>query len=248
MKRPRVAIFDFAGCEGCQLQIVNMEEEILDLLTVIDPVQWREAMSESSDAFDVAIVEGSITRPADEQRLRDIRATATTLVALGACATTGGVNALKNRFDMDEVRRCVYGDRAGMAHLETAPARALHDVVEVDVEIHGCPIDAAEFASVLKALLTGRRPARPADPVCVECKRRETVCRYAYGEICLGPITRAGCHAWCPANGVACFGCRGWVDRPNLSAAQAAVREHGLSEDDLREKMALFGSAQEPAP
>jgi sulfhydrogenase subunit delta len=187
MAKPRVAIFDFACCEGCQLQIVNLEEEILDLISVVEMVEWREAMSEHSNEYDVAIIEGSITRPEDEERIQIIRSRAKVLIALGACATMGGVNKLKNNFDLAEVKRCVYGRDAGMPHLETGMTKAVEEVVEVDFRIEGCPIERKEFAAIMRAILSGKRPDIPDYPVCVECKAKENVCRWEYGEICIGP-------------------------------------------------------------
>ncbi|MCK5000524.1 MAG: hypothetical protein KAS23_13360, partial [Anaerohalosphaera sp.] len=198
MSKARVAIFDFACCEGCQLQIVNLEEEILDLVGAVDVVEWREAMSEQSEEYDIAIIEGSITRPQDAEKLKEIRSRAKILVALGACATTGGLNKLKNNFDLDEVRQCVYGDDGAMPHLNTEMTKACDEVVKVDYKIHGCPIDKAEFAYVVRCLLMGKVPVIPDYPVCVECKAKENVCRWEYGEVCLGPIIRAGCGAKCP--------------------------------------------------
>ena len=248
MDKPTVAIFDFACCEGCQLQIVNMEEEILDLVSVVNPVEWREAMSEKSDdeMIDIAIVEGSITRPDDEERLRDIRKRARTLVALGACATLGGVNKLKNNFDLDEVRECVYKDKAQMPHLNTMPTKGAPEVVKVDYRIEGCPINEREFAYVVRCLARGVEPVIPSYPVCVECKMRGNVCRFEYNELCLGPITRAGCNAPCPSAGFWCFGCRGFVDDPNTQAAQDIMDYYGLTVEDLKSKMLLFNSKQEP--
>jgi coenzyme F420-reducing hydrogenase gamma subunit len=245
MVKPRVAIFDFACCEGCQLQIVNMEEEILDLLSVIRPVEWREAMSdkaESSESFDVAFVEGSITREEDAERLREIRYRAKFLVALGACATMGGVNKLKNNFGINDVKETVYGEDAEAAQLETAPVRSVAEVVPVDHMIHGCPIEAAELVTVVKSLLAGKTPPVPDHPVCVECKMKENVCRYEYDEICLGPLTRAGCGARCPSEGFWCFGCRGYVDEPNREAAREVMARYGKTLDDLRGKTLLFNS------
>lgn len=245
MSKPRIAIFDFACCEGCQLQIVNMEEELLDLLTVVDPVQWREAMSDQSDEYDIAIIEGSITREEDEEPLLKIRERAKILIALGACATIGGVNKLKDAFELDDVKRTVYGEASDMPHLATAPVKAVHEVVKVDYSVHGCPIHAGEFAYILRCLLAGREPAIPRYPVCVECKLRENVCRYEYNEVCLGPITRAGCGAHCPSNGFWCFGCRGYVEDPNVHAATEVMKEYGKTVEDLRDKMQLFGTRQE---
>ena len=242
MSKPRVAIFDFACCEGCQLQIVNLEEEILNLIDVVDVVEWREAMSEQSHEYDIAIIEGSITREEDAKRLEVIRSRAKILIALGACATIGGVNKMKNNFDLNEVRECVYGKDGQMPHLNTYNTKAVDEVVAVDVKIHGCPINGAEFAQIIRSLLVGKAPFVPDYPVCVECKARETICRYEYNEICMGPITRAGCNAPCPTAGWRCFGCRGLVDNPNVDAAKEVMDTYGLTVDDLKQKMVLFNT------
>jgi len=246
MSKPRVAIFDFACCEGCQLQIVDLEEEILDLINLVEPVTWREAMSEKSDEFDIAIVEGSITRPEDEDRLRAIRDKAGILVALGACATMGGVNKLKNNFEMDDVKQCVYGDAAGMPHLDTAPTKGADEVVEVDYYVHGCPIDKKEFTYIVRCLAMGKEPVIPDYPVCVECKAKGNVCRFEYGEICLGVLTRAGCGAVCPSKGMWCFGCRGYAPNPNVEAAREVMEKYGKTVEDLQSRLLLFNSKQEP--
>ena len=244
--KPRVAIFDFACCEGCQLQFVNMEEEIIDLISVVDPVEWREAMSDKADGeLDIAIIEGSLTRPEDEERLREIRKRAKVLIALGACATIGGVNKLKNNFDLDEVREFVYGKDGTKPHLNTTAAKGAKEVVPVEYEIQGCPINIKEFAYVVRCLAKGVEPVIPNYPVCVECKMRGNVCRFEYGEICLGPITRAGCNAPCPSGGFWCFGCRGYVDNPNVNAAKDIMDKYGYTVEDLKSKMQLFNSKQE---
>jgi sulfhydrogenase subunit delta len=246
MSKPRVAIFDFACCEGCQLQIVNLEEELLDLLTIVTPVEWREAMSEQSDEYDIAIVEGSITRPEDEERVKKIRERAKILIALGACATMGGVNKLKNHFDMMEVRRIVYGKDGPMPHLNTSPTKGVGEVVKVDYMVHGCPINNKEFTYIVRCLVMGKKPVVPNYPVCVECKMRGNVCRYEYNEICLGPITRAGCSAPCPSAGFWCFGCRGLVDDPNVQAAREVMDKYGKTVEDLKSRLELFNTQQEP--
>ncbi len=245
MSRPRLAVFDFAGCEGCQLQIINLEEELLDLITLVEPVEWREAMSEQSDDYDIALVEGSITRAEDAKRLRLIRARAKILIALGACATTGGLNKLKNNFKANEAWQAVYGNAACQACMNMAPVRALDEVVKVDYKIHGCPIDRQELGAVLRCLLLGKAPDIPSYPVCVECKKKGIVCRYEFNEICLGPITRAGCAARCPAQGLWCFGCRGSVEDPNVNAASEVMDHYGKTAADLMSRLALFGSQQE---
>jgi len=245
MSKLKVAFFDFACCEGCQLQVYNLEEEILDLLELIEPVEWREAMTDQSDDYDVAIIEGSITRIEDEKRVKAIRGNAKILIALGACATIGGVNKIKNNFEMQDVRECVYGKDADMPHLDTYPTKAVNEVVKVDYMVHGCPINIKEFSYFVRSLAIGKEPKIPNYPVCVECKMKENVCRYEYDEICLGPIIRAGCDAKCPSGGMWCFGCRGYVDDPNVNAARDVMAEYGKTIDDLRGKMLLFGSKQE---
>jgi coenzyme F420-reducing hydrogenase gamma subunit len=246
MSKPRVAIFDFACCEGCQLQFVNLEEEILDLIGAVDVVEWREALSEQSHEYDIAIIEGSITRPEDEGKIELIRSRAKILIALGACATIGGVNKLKNNFDLDEVKKCVYGKDAEMPHLATSMTKAVDEVVKVDYKIHGCPIDRKEFTYIIRSLLLGKKPEIPDYPVCVECKMKENMCLWEVGEICLGPITRAGCGARCPSSEFRCFGCRGYVDKPNVPAAKEVMVKYGLTVEQLKSKLVIFGSKQRP--
>ncbi len=246
MGKPRVAIFDFACCEGCQLQIVNLEEEILDLTGAFDVVEWREAMSEQSDEYDIAIVEGSITRPEDEERVKNIRRRAKILIALGACATIGGINKLKNNFELGEVKEYVYGKDSEKPHLDTAKTKAVGEVVKVDYKVHGCPIDRDEFTYILRCILLGKEPEIPEWPVCVECKAKGNVCVWEYGQVCLGPITRAGCGARCPSSGFRCYGCRGYIDNPNVEAAKEVIEKYNLDIKDLKAKMKLFGSGYEP--
>ena len=176
------------------------------------------------------------------KRLEVIRSRAKILIALGACATMGGVNKMKNNFDLDEVRQCVYGKDGQMPHLNTEKTRACDEVVTVDFKIHGCPINGAEFAQIIRSLLVGKAPFVPDYPVCVECKAKENICRYEYNEICLGPIIRAGCDAPCPSAGWRCFGCRGMVDNPNVEAAQEVMDKYGLTVEDLKQKMVLFNT------
>lgn len=246
MAKPKIAIFDFACCEGCQLQIVNLEEEILDLLGGADVVEWREAMSEKSDEYDIAIIEGSITRMEDEERIKMIRSRAKVLIALGACAMIGGINKLKNNFDLDDVKKCVYGKAANKPHLHTGQTKSVGEVVQVDYAVPGCPIDKKEFTYIVRSLLMGKKPEIPEYPVCVECKAAGNPCQWQYDQVCLGPIIRAGCGARCPSAGWRCFGCRGYIDAPNVDAAKDVITRYGLNIDDLKTKMVLFGSKQEP--
>lgn len=245
MVKPRIAIFDFGCCEGCQLQIINLEEALLDLVGLVDVVGWREAMTGSSDDYDIAIVEGSITREEEIERLKGIRNNAKVLVALGTCAHIGGINCLKNFFGMDEVLQYVYGQEA--KHFDTIPARPLDAVVAVDYAVPGCPIDRKEFLEVTKALLLGTRPPIPNYPVCVECRTQEVVCVFDKGMTCLGPVTRAGCGAICPAYGNKCEGCRGLVDDPNLDSHREVLEEHGLTVEQMLNSFRIFDGYMEVA-
>lgn len=239
LKKPRVAFFDFAGCEGDQLQVANLEESLLDLLGHIEVVSFREVMTGHSDDYDIALVEGSITRPEDEARLKHIRAHAKILVAFGACATIGGVNAMKNFMSETMYRRQVYGDNARC--YDTYAARPLSAVVKVDAEIHGCPIDRNEFMRIIKDLLVGKRPFVPDYPVCAECKQAGNICRYDLGQLCLGMITRAGCGACCITEGAHCWGCRGLAPMANLDAARYVMEERaGYSRTEVQDLLRIF--------
>jgi sulfhydrogenase subunit delta len=226
-KRVTVAFFDFASCEGCQIELTNLGDTVfMGLLDHVEFVEFREAMSEkASGPIDIAFIEGSFTREADRKRLEEIRARASTVIAYGACATIGGINALKNH--QQDYRKFVYGEDAEMPHLDSDKARPIHEVIKVDYKIHGCPIDRAEFAKIVSDLLHGKEPLIPNYPVCVECKMRETVCRYQSGDHCMGPTARAGCGAPCPADGIPCEACRGFVDRPNQEALEKVLVVRG---------------------
>lgn len=236
--RPRVAFFDFTGCEGCQLTVIDSLQTHPELLDVIEIVQFREGMSEKGDNYQVAFVEGCISRPSDEERLARIREQAEILVALGTCAYSGGVNAIRNIQNQEDVRRYVYEGAADW--YETYHPRPLQAVVTVDAVVPGCPIDPDEFVSAVKALLQGRIPQVPDYPVCIECKLNETICIYQRGDICLGPISRAGCNAICPTYGRGCKGCRGLVGNANVEALRSVMAERGLSNHEIESRMTLF--------
>lgn len=245
--KPKVAFFDFACCEGCQLQVVNLEEDLLGLVNLVDVVEFREAITGKAPAYDVAFIEGSITRTEDEERLKDIRNRSKLLVAFGSCATSGGINKLKNLRPLDTVRKDVYGDDWQQPHLNTNPTKAVDEVVKVDYYIPGCPINKNEFLSVVKALVAGTEPVIPDYPVCVECKLKENECLFNQGKICLGPVTRAGCEAACPSNGEPCAGCRGPVSNPNKNAMHDVLKEHDLTVEDIQRKMTIFALSPEDA-
>lgn len=236
--KPKVGIFEFTGCGGDQLQIINLEEELLDILGQIEIVSWREAMKESQCDYEIAFVEGSVTRKSDEERLKTIRKRAGILVAIGSCATIGGINLLKDFKDEKFVRRSVYADKAHC--YETCPARPLSSVVPVDISIHGCPIHKNEFLRIAKALLLGVKPFVPDYPVCADCKMAGNVCVLLKGNLCLGPVTRAGCSACCVTEGAYCWGCRGLVSDANIDALYELSGHMGLPAGEVRRQIRLY--------
>jgi sulfhydrogenase subunit delta len=240
--KPKIAFFDFAGCEGCQLTVIDSLQNHLDLLDAVEIVQFREAMSEKGEDYKIAFVEGSCTRPSDEERLQKIREQAQIVVALGACAHLGGINAVRNVLPLEQTRRYVYGENAKV--YESGIARPISDVIPIEAFIPGCPIDREEFIRAVKTLLQGNRPDIPDYPVCVECKLRENGCLYHRGMTCLGPITRAGCGALCPSLGVGCEGCRGLIPNPNIKALKEVMSNLGQSEERIRAKIGLFMTNQ----
>jgi coenzyme F420-reducing hydrogenase gamma subunit len=239
--KPKVAFFDFASCEGCQLTVVDALQTHLELVNAVEIVQFREAMTEKGEDYQIAFVEGSCTRKEDEARLHKIREQAAIVVALGACAHTAGVNALKNlQPSLQDVREYVYGDKWDW--YETYPARPISEVIQVDASIPGCPIDRFEFLKVVKMVLLGKTPAIPDYPLCVECKLKENVCIFHKGGTCLGPITRAGCDAICPTYGDGCEGCRGLIPHPNENAMKDVLEEAGLTVAQLMADMTMFNA------
>lgn len=235
--RPRVAVFELTGCEGCELQLANKERTLAAFLSAVEVVNFREISSAASDDYDIALVDGAVSRADEVERLEAIRERAKVLVALGSCACFGGVSRLKNAFDLDEANREVYGDRPQ----ETLPVRAVSDVVAVDLEIPGCPVSKDEVERVVQHLIWDVPYHFPAYPVCLECKQRYTICTFDIGRLCLGPITRAGCNAPCPAGGLGCWGCRGPAVEANLEEFLKAVREREFGNDEIAERMNFFG-------
>ncbi|MEW5744281.1 MAG: NADH:ubiquinone oxidoreductase [Nitrospirota bacterium] len=238
VRRPKVAFFDFSSCEGCQLQIVNNEATLLDFLSLVEVVSFREAMSERSDEYEIAFIEGSITRGDEVHRLRAIREKADILVAFGSCACFGGVNQLKNRFaDQGWVTRTVYGEHP----VETSAVQPVDRVVPVDLRIYGCPVKKEEVEKIVTNLALGKSVVHPEYPVCTECKARENICLFDLGEPCLGPITRAGCDAWCPTGRAGCWGCRGPAGDVNISQMEAIMTDYGFSHEEMLDRLECFG-------
>jgi coenzyme F420-reducing hydrogenase gamma subunit len=244
--KPKVAFFDFTSCEGCQLDALNLNgEELIALLNAVDIVNFREVKTKREDNYDIAFVEGSITRETEIPRLQKIRSQAKVLVALGACAGIGGVNCLKNHMPMEEALRIVYGKDA--KYYDTIPARPLNAVVPVDFYVRGCPPTTTELLKVIKALLLGKKPDIPGYPVCVECKMANNVCVFERGMTCLGPVTRAGCGAICVTSGRHCWGCRGLVDEPNIDSEKDILQKYGLTVDQMIEKFKIYDTYAEVA-
>ncbi len=235
--RPRVGVFDFTGCQGCQLQLANKEETLVPFLEAIEIVNFREVSSEASNDYDIALIDGAITRDDEVERIRAIRARAKVLVALGSCSSFGGVNRMKNALDLDEANRLVYGDLPKA----TGRTRGVGEVVKVDLVIPGCPVSKAEVERVIQHLIWDVPYHFPAYPVCLECKQRYTTCVFERGVMCLGPITRAGCNAPCPAAGLGCWGCRGPAADANYEEFLSLVRDRGFSEAEIHERLAFFG-------
>lgn len=231
--RPTVAVWKFASCDGCQLMILDCEDELLDLAAALDIRMFLEAgPSEWLDRYDISFVEGSITTDDDVTRVHDVRDRSDLLVAIGACATAGGVQARRDHADLDELRAAVY-PRPQLIDVRPTSDPVSHHVT-VDLELHGCPISRAQFLGTVTALLAGRRPPVADHSVCLECKRGGNVCLpVSAGVACIGPITRAGCGAICPGIGRGCFGCFG----PSESADPDALREGfatcGMAESEL---------------
>lgn len=244
MKKPKVGIFDFACCEGCQLQLANMGEDVLSVLGSLNVMEWREVMSEQwGRKLDIAIVEGSITDPHAVKRIKQIRKRTKVLIAYGSCATIGGVNGMKNNFVLDDIRKYVYGK--DYQYFRTEATKAVHQVVNVDYFIHGCPVYIPEVVTVLKAALQGIPYYVPDYPVCVECKLNENVCMYDKKVTCLGPVTKAGCNSWCINNGNICYGCRGMVSNPNEKGAQDVLAKFSIPMDLILNKMNMYNKCRE---
>jgi coenzyme F420-reducing hydrogenase gamma subunit len=236
--KPKLGFFDFTGCEGCQLEAINLETELVELLELVDIVNFREAMTEKGEDYEIAFIDGAITTESDISRIKEIREQAKIVVAMGACASLGGVNCLKNFRPMEENLKIVYGDCAG--YYNTIPARPVSAVVPVEYELPGCPMNRYEFLKLAKALLLGKKFELPNYPVCVECKMAGNVCVFDKGGFCLGPVTKAGCSAICVTTGRHCWGCRGLVDDPNVNSEKEILQKHGLTVDDILNQFRIF--------
>lgn len=235
--RPRVAVFKFASCDGCQVSILNLEDELITLAEHLDFAFFLEASSRAEPGpYDVALVEGSVTTEHDARRIRSIREQTGTLITIGACATAGGIQALRNVADVEQWKRDVYPRPEWIQALPTSTP--ISDHVEVDYEIHGCPVDNRQVLRVLSRALLGTTPDLPGSSVCLDCKRRGTVCvMVARGIPCMGPVTRSGCGGLCPAMGRDCYGCFGPAEDANVEPLADRFRELGLRRRGVARKL-----------
>jgi coenzyme F420-reducing hydrogenase gamma subunit len=244
--KPKLAVWKFASCDGCQLNVLNLEDELLELAGAVEIAYFLEASSATvAGPYDLSLVEGSITTPGDAERIRDVRAASRALVTIGACATAGGIQALRNFGDVREFSSIVYASPDYIATLDTSTPIAAH--VPVDFELRGCPIDKGQLLEVVSALLNARRPRVRPHSVCIECKRRGTVCvMVAHGTPCLGPVTHAGCGALCPSFDRGCYGCFGPMESPDTDALGTQLTALGMSDRDLVRVYRTFNAAAEP--
>ncbi len=235
-------MWKFASCDGCQLTLLDCEDELLAVADQVEIGYFLEASSATVEGpYDLSLVEGSITTAADAERIRAVRAASRTLVTIGACATSGGIQALRNYADIEEYLGIVYAVPEYVSTLATSTAIADH--VPVDMELRGCPIDRRQLLEVISAHLNGRRPDVPAHSVCVECKLAGNVCvMVAHGTVCLGPITHAGCGALCPSFHRGCYGCFGPHEQPNPASLTAQLGELGIDDVDLVRMLRTFNT------
>jgi coenzyme F420-reducing hydrogenase gamma subunit len=238
-------VFKFSSCDGCQLQLLNMEDELLALAGTVEIANFLEARRRVLPGpYDVVLVEGSVSTPHEAEYIKEIRGQAKILIAIGACATAGGIQALRNRADADEFAREVYPHPEYLKYLDTATPISAH--VPVDLELYGCPVNRAEVLEAITALLHNRKPNLPQHSVCLECKLQGTVCvMVAKGMLCLGPVTRSGCGALCPSNGRGCYGCFGPQPGVDLDTLVPALR---AIEKDPRETVRLLSHVSGFAP
>jgi coenzyme F420-reducing hydrogenase gamma subunit len=245
--KPTVGIFGLTGCAGDQLAMLNCEDELLSLVDVVDIRDFLMAASGGDEfsTLDLAFVEGAVMTRRDEEKLQRIRRRAKTLVAVGTCAVQGGVPAMAHGLDWPSAVRDVYGPEG--AGFDALPARALHECVEVDFSLPGCPIEKHEFLGAVADLLNGNPPQMPTYAVCTECKMRECACLLVdQGRFCHGPLTRGGCNARCPSYAVPCVGCRGPVPDPNLESATEVYTSKGWSPEDVVRRLRSFGPLPTP--
>ena len=240
--KPRIAVFKFASCDGCQLSLLDAEDELLGVAEAVDIVYFPEASRTMlKGPYDIGLVEGSITTHHDAGRIQQVRRQCRTLITIGACATAGGIQALRNWKDVDEFIRVVYATPQYISTLKMSTPIAEH--VPVDFEVRGCPINKQQLIELITAMLAGRKPNIPAYSVCIECKRRGTVCVVvARGVACLGPVTQAGCGALCPSFDRGCYGCYGPMESPNTGSLTNQFRILGQSDQQIAQSFRSYNA------
>lgn len=242
---PRVVVISLASDFGCQVQLTNMEDDLLDVLGLMDLSYWQLASSgHMPDAYDVAIVEGAVTTAEHVELLKDVRSRAAAVVAIGACAVTGGIPALANTADLETRYATVYGDGVPVAPGRLAPA-PVDAVIDIDYHVPGCPIDTKEFLRVLSRVLQGLSDHVPDQMMCASCKVAENVCFLEGGAVCLGLVTRAGCGAKCPSLGRPCTGCRGIAPDANLASARDVFARYACDPACLTSALRVYNTAAE---
>ncbi len=239
-RKPKLAVWKFASCDGCQLSLLDCEDELLAVAGQIEIAYFLEASRATvKGPYDLSLVEGSVTTPHDAERIQQVRRASKFLVTIGACATAGGIQALRNFKDVREFTSIVYATPAYISTLETSTAISAN--VPVDFELHGCPINKRQLLEVISAFLHGRRPAVPPHSVCMECKLNGTVCvMVAHGTPCMGPVTHAGCGALCPAYHRGCYGCYGPMETPNTASLSSWWGRLGVSDRDITRAYSTF--------
>jgi sulfhydrogenase subunit delta len=244
--RPKLAVFKFASCDGCQLSLLDCEDELLTVVGEVEVANFLEASrAVAKGPYDLTLVEGSITTPQDAERIQQVRRSSRFLISIGACATAGGIQALRNFADVREFTSAVYATPEYITTLDASTPISQH--VRVDFELRGCPIAKAQLLEVLGAFLHHRRPNIPTFSVCLECKRRGTVCvMAAQGTPCLGPVTQAGCGALCPAYDRGCYGCFGPMESPNTASLGRGWEGLGASRPDLVRAFRSFNAYAPP--
>jgi len=245
-RKPKLAVWKFASCDGCQLSLLDCEDELLKIADRVEIAHFLEASrAVVKGPYDLSLVEGSITTPDDAERIQTVRRVSKYLVTIGACATAGGIQALRNFQDVKEFTSIVYARPDYIRTLDTSTPIADH--VPVDYELRGCPIDKRQLVEVIGAFLHGRKPNTPSHSVCIECKLRGNVCvMVAHGTPCLGPVTHAGCGAICPSYDRGCYGCFGPKETPNTSSLSRWWSRLGVGEEDLVRVFRGFNAYAEP--
>jgi coenzyme F420-reducing hydrogenase gamma subunit len=244
--KPKLAVWKFSSCDGCQLSLLNCEDELLALTGELEIAYFLEASRATARGpYDISLVEGSITNAHDVKRIQRVRKVSKKLITIGACATAGGIQALRNFAKLDTFVSAVYARPDKIHALERSTP--IRDHVPVDLELRGCPVNKAQLVEVITALLQGRKPHLPGHSVCVECKRRGVVCvMVAAGTPCLGPVTHAGCGAICPAYGRGCYGCFGPMEQPNTASLSRQWLKLGSDASALVRAFRSFNAGAEP--